>query len=156
MSSPAPSATAVYRDAHRALMAAVTDRAGVAFGLDDVAVSASWDELIAAGYGLAIAAGALSGAIAGLRRRGVSVADVLAETGDDRHGTIERADLRRAAAWLADGLARDDEQTLDDVTVEVIGTDVLWDSSAHADDDRIAGVVFAIAAVSAHAVRNRG
>lgn len=156
MPSSEPSATAVYRDAHRALMVAVTDRAGVAFGLEDVAVAASWDELIAAGYGLAIAAGALSGAIAGLRRRGVSIADVLAEPDDDPHTTIDPSDLRRAAAWLADGLARDDEQPLDDVTVEVIGTDVLWDASAHTGDDRIAAVVFAIAAVGVRVARERG
>ncbi|MBN6190679.1 MULTISPECIES: hypothetical protein [unclassified Microbacterium] len=155
MPTPAPSATAVYCHAHRAVMVAVTDRAGVSLGLEDIAGPVSWDALIAAGYGLAVAAGALSGAVAGLRCRGVSVADVLGASIEDPHHTIDRADLRRAAAWLADGLARDEEQPLDDMTAEVIGTDVLWDPHAHADDDRIAAVVFAIVTVSAQAAGER-
>lgn len=149
--TPDLSAAAVYRDAHRALEAAVTGGPGTTFGLEDLAPRASWDFLIAAGYGLALAAGALSGALAGLRRRGVSVADVLGCPAVHLGGGVEPRDMRLAAAWLADGIARDDDPDLDDIGVDVIGTDVLWSAGTRWDGERIAAVVFAIAGVAGHA-----
>ncbi|WP_336501656.1 hypothetical protein [Microbacterium paraoxydans] len=155
MSAPDRRASIVFRDARRALEEAVADGRGHCLGLDALAPRDSWDVLVAEGYGRALLTGALAGALAGLSRRAVTVADVLSCPTVPLGVELGPTSLRLATGWLADGVAGMEDAVVFRTALASIADDLVGSSEAAlsvGDAHRVAVLVFAIAAVGTHAV----
>ncbi len=158
MSAPDRRASIVFRDARRALEEAVADGRGHCLGLETLAPQESWDVLVAEGYGRALLTGALAGALAGLRRHGVTVADVLSCPAVPLGVELGPRSLRLVMGWLADGVAEMDA-VVSRTMVAGVADDLIGASDAAlavGDAHRVAVLVFAIAAVGTHAVWRAG
>ncbi|MEV8263852.1 hypothetical protein [Microbacterium sp. NPDC077057] len=151
MSAPDRRASIVFRDARRALEEAVADGRGHSLGLEMLAPHESWDLLVAEGYGRAL----LTGALAGLLRHGVTVADVLSCPAVPLGVELGTRSLRLVMGWLADGVAEMDDAVVSRTMVAGVADDLVGASDAAlavGDAHRVAVLVFAIAAVGPHAV----
>jgi len=145
----------VFRDARRALEEAVAEGRGHCLGLETLAPHESWDVLVAEGYGRALLTGALAGALAGLGRRGATVADVLSCPAVPLGVELGPTSLRLVRGWLADGVAEMDDAVVSRTMVAGMADDLIGASDAAmvvGDAHRVAVLVFAIAAVGTHAV----
>lgn len=155
MSAPDRRASIVFRHARRALEEAVADGRGHSLGLETLAPHESWDVLVAEGYGRALLTGALAGALAGLLRHGVTVADVLSCPAVPLGVELGTRSLRLVMGWLADGVAEMDDAVVSRTMVAGVADDLIGASDAAlavGDAHRVAVLVFAIAAVGTHAV----
>jgi len=111
--------------------------------------------LVAEGYRRALLTGALAGALGGLLRHGVTVADVLSCPAVPLGVELGPTSLRLVRGWLADGVSEMDDAAVSRTMVAGVADDLIGASDAAVavgDAHRVAVLVFGIAAVGTHAV----
>ena len=138
-----------HRDHARQVLAlTVTLGRGTTFSIYDIMTEAEWAEVIGAGDAEYVVAGALTGALEGLRRHGVTAADVLSCPVVSPGGLVTGQDMAIAGGWIADGVLQ--EQDLLAQQASVTGT--LREHRWTTDPARVTSLVLAVAVTAGHAV----
>lgn len=136
--------------ARRHLALAVALGRGATFCIYDVMDEEHWYRAVVDGDGPLITGGALSGALEGLRRRGITPADVLSCPVVSPGGVVTEEDLSTAAGWLATGLLQEADSMLEQTLI----TTTLQNAGWTRDPARVTSLVLAIAITAGHAEDN--
>lgn len=137
-------------DAFRLLSLSVTLGRGTTFCIFDLMTESEWAHTIANGDGALVIGGALSGALEGLRRCGVTPADVLSCPVNPPGGVVTETDMSVAAGWLATGLLQESDPLVEQHLVTAELQRAGW---TH-DPARVTSLVLAIAITAGHAEDN--
>lgn len=143
-----------HRDtAYRLLSLTTALGRGTTFCIFDVMDEAHWHRTVVDGDGPLVQGGALSGALEGLRRFGVTPAGVLSCPVVSPGGAVTEEDMTVAAGWLATGLLQEADSMLEQTLI----TTTLQNAGWTRDPARVTSLVLAIAITAGHAEdNNRG
>ncbi|MGW9159684.1 hypothetical protein [Microbacterium sp. NPDC055665] len=141
-----------HRDtAHRLLSVTTALGRGTTFCIFDVMDEAHWYQTVAVdGDRPLVLGGALSGALEGLRRFGVTPADVLSCPVVSPGGAVTEEDMTVAAGWLATGLLQEADSMLEQTLI----TTTLQNAGWTRNPARVMSLVLAIAITAGHAEDN--
>jgi hypothetical protein len=137
-------------DAFRLLSLTVALGRGTTFCIFDIMNEDDWMRTVRTGGGPLVVGGAVSGALEGLRRRGVSPADVLSCPVVSPGALVTEEDMFAAAGWLATGLLQGPDLASEQDRV----TSALQDAGWALDPERVTSLVVAIAVTAGHAEDN--
>lgn len=128
----------------------VTIGRGTTFCISDIMSETEWAETVASGDGPLVIGGALSGALEGLRRHGITPADILSCPVVSPGGVVTEEDMTVAAGWLATGLLQEADSMLEQTLI----TTTLQNAGWTRDPARVTSLVLAIAITAGHAEDN--